>query len=110
MWTLTCGWGCLAEALCPVNLPSPLALGRRMPGPVFETRETDQGENPDLTFIQETRWVAQDLAASPEAKQGWRPTIWPCFALSCSLSPRILLAATGAQAEGALGDWMLLIH
>lgn len=77
---------------------------------MFETRETGQGENPDLTFIQETRWVAQDLAASPEAKQGWRPTIWPCFALSCGLSPRILLVATGAQAEGALGDWMLLIH
>lgn len=55
-----------------------------------------QGENPALTFIQETRWVVQDLAASPEAKQGWRPTIWPCFALSCSLSPRTLLVATEA--------------
>lgn len=78
---------------------------------VWDKGDRGQGENPALTFIQETRWVAQDPAASPEAKQGWRPTTWPCFALSCSLSPRILLAATKAQAGGALGDWtLLLIH
>lgn len=76
---------------------------------MFGTRESGQGKDPALTFIKETRWVAQDAAASPEAKQGWRPTTWPCFALSCSLSPRILLVATKAQAEGALGDWMLLL-
>lgn len=99
----------LAGAPRPASLPSQVALGRGMPGPAFSTRETGQGKNPALTFIKETRWVAQDAAASPEAKQGWGPTTWPCFALSCSLSPRILLVATKAQAEGALGDWTLLL-
>lgn len=70
---------------------------------VWDKGDRGQGENPALTFIQETRRVAQGPATSPEAKQGWRPTIWPCSALSCSLSPRVLLAATEAQAGGALG-------
>lgn len=101
----------MAGSPCLASHPLQVALGKGVPGPLFGTRETGQGKNPALTFIQETRWVAQDPAASPEAKQGWRPSIWPCFALSCSLSPRILLAATEAQAEGALGAWTLrLIH
>ena len=103
LWALPCGRGCPGWGPMPSKLALPVALGRKMPGPLFGTRETGQGKNPALTFIKETRWVAQDAAASPEAKQGWRPTTWPCFALSCSLSPRIPLVATKAQAEEAMG-------
>lgn len=96
----------LAGAPCPASLSSQVALGRRAARlSICDKGNRGRGENPALTFIQETRWVAPGSVCWPCGQARLETHIWPCFALSCSLGPRMLpvpTAGAGGRSPGGL--------
>lgn len=92
------GWGPEAQQALPST------LGGRVARPSVWDKGDRLWQESSFDPIQETRWAApriRPLALRP-SKAG-DPQIWPCFALSCSLSPRILPAAAVGTSGKTLG-------
>lgn len=99
--------------LCPASLPAPVLLCRKAAKPrVWDKRDRGHGENPALTFIEETRWVSPGSGCQPCGQARLETHTLACHCPELQPQPQDPTCSHHrCRWEGALGDWtLLLIH
>lgn len=112
LWT-KCMAGLPWLGLCPGSLPALVLLCRKAARPsVWDKRDRGHGENPALTFIQETRWVAPGSGCQPCGQARLETHNLACHCPELQPQPQDPTCSHHrCRWEGALGDWtLLLIH